>query len=246
MNRLILPSLLISFLITSCQQQQIETAEATTDATFSYLAKRRSMNVLSAGGQNLGKAGSTYALQSPSTERDMDRYADAGRPIQITPYQKDLFPANVEVQEETRYQIQEQLASHIGGALKAQIKEQGGSVEGFVKKLKSANSRFKVTRHAAYEHQVQQALATAGVAYQQPNIPRRAGGLITPVEYLTVSDFTFDAVDQTTTEGKLAANYLEQLKVNLEIKRTNSSDVKVGIDEARIIAIRPMSLVFRE
>ena len=89
MNRLYQFSALVilPLTLTTCPNPvSPKTIELDTDALFSYLAKRRSMNVLRTGGEQIGTFGSVYSLLKPTSKSDLYSMAKSGRPIDITPY----------------------------------------------------------------------------------------------------------------------------------------------------------------
>jgi len=48
--------------------------------------------------------------------------------------------------------------------------------------------------------------ALRAAAYSTSDIPDEAAGLVTPMEVLTISDFTHETIDTSTAESKAAAN----------------------------------------
>lgn len=218
--------------------------ERDTDAVFSYLAKRRSMNVLRAGGEQLGTFGSVYSLLKPTTKSDLYSMAKSGRPIDITPYDPTTLGLPSFTTETTSYQIQSQLASEIGADLKAEIEGQGGNVDAFRKKLVASKIRFKVSRISTYERQARRGFS--GHDYTPSELPEDSTAVLTPLEILVVTDFSYENSSDSTIEGKLVADFIENLKADIVVKRTSSTTGGVGITEPRVIAIRPLVLANKE
>jgi hypothetical protein len=201
------------------------------------------MNVLRAGGEQLGTFGSVYSLLKPTTKSDLYSMAKKGRPIDITPYDPTTLGLPSFTTENTSYQIQSQLASEIGADLKAEVEGQGGSLNVFNKKLIASKIQFKVSRISTYERKARQGFSKHD--YTVTELPEDTTAVLTPLEILVVTDFTYESTNDGSIEGKLVANFIENLKADIVVKRSSSSTGGVGITEPRVIAIRPLVLANR-
>jgi hypothetical protein len=235
---------MIPLALLSCAGQRRVKLETDTDAVFNHIAVRSRMNVLRAGGENLGAFGSVYALLEPATESELYSMAKAGKPIDITPYDSTSLGLQSHITETTNYQIQSQMASAIGADLKAEIEGQGGSVEVFRKKLIDSKIRFKVVRHSTYEREARKSFNAHN--YTVDELPKNVTAVLTPLEILVVTDFTHQSSSDNTTEGKFVARFIEKFAADINVRRSSRAGVGVGLTEPRIIAIRPLVLVKRE
>ena len=244
--RYIITSCLFVTIVSCVRRPEIEAIDSKQDATFTYLASRRGMTALRAGGQHLGEIGTVYALQVPTTRSGLESCSKKQQSIIITPYAAapKQFESS-ETEKDTGYQIQDKLASHIATDLKGEVGASGASISGIKNKLKDANIKFSVTRRSAYEKVVREEFKRG--SYTGADIPDGAAGLLVPVETLEISNFSYRSIDASSIEGKIAANYLEKLKAELQVK--NSQEGNAGSDfgtaASTIIAIRPLPLVFK-
>jgi hypothetical protein len=202
------------------------------------------MNVLRTGGEQLGTFGSVYSLLKPTTKSDLYSMAKSGQPIDITPYDRTTLGLPSFTTETTNYQIQSQMASEIGADLKAKIEGQGGSIEAFRKKLVDSKIRFKVSRISTYERQAVRSFSKHD--YTPSELPEDSTAVLTPLEILVVTDFTFENSNDNTIEGKLIADFIENLEADILAKLTSSTNGRIGITEPRVIAIRPLVLANKE
>jgi hypothetical protein len=241
----VLPLCLVGILASGCKNQGTpESMDRETDAVFSYLAKRRGMNVLRVGGSQLGTFGSVYTLLEPSTNSKLYQMARNGVPIDISPYDSTSIELPTFTVETTSYQIQSQFASEIGGQLKGQIESQGGSVEAFKKKLVDSNVRFKVSRISTYEKRTRDSFSKH--TYRAQELPENSNAILAPLEILVVTDFSFERKSDESVEGKLVANFLDNFQTDIKTKSSSKTDGRVGVEEARVIAIRPLVLAHNQ